>query len=158
MSNRVKRFRPTKTQSAAAALALSLFVFPVQGSSEPNAATRETEYASQESFSSEFGSKFASGYFQSESGKCAVTLLVTEKQDPEFPASTTAARVRLKLHPGEVAGVDSEEGQSLNLTCGMNATALMVDKGERNALNAAGKKTPPSGSSAGLDWSIYHQW
>jgi hypothetical protein len=35
------------------------------------------------------------------------------------------------LNPGETAGLDSEEGRSLNFTCGERATALLVDSGER---------------------------
>ena len=45
--------------------------------------------------------------------------------------SSTATRVRLVLNPGETAGLDSEEGRSLNFTCGEGATALVVDSGER---------------------------
>jgi hypothetical protein len=38
------------------------------------------------------------------------------------------------LNPGQIAGLDSEEGRSLNLTCGEGATSLLVDVGERDRL------------------------
>jgi hypothetical protein len=38
------------------------------------------------------------------------------------------------LNPGQTAGLDSEEGRSLNFTCGEGATALLVDSGERERL------------------------
>ena len=45
-----------------------------------------------------------------------------------------ATRVRLVLNPGQTAGLDSEEGRSLNFTCDEGATALLVDSGEREKL------------------------
>jgi hypothetical protein len=39
------------------------------------------------------------------------------------------------LDPGQVAGLDSEEGRSLNFTCGEGATTLVVDYGERSKLS-----------------------
>jgi hypothetical protein len=60
-------------------------------------------------------------------------LMVSEKGDPDTAFASTATRVlvRLILNPGETAGLDSEEGRSLNFTCGEGATALLVDSGER---------------------------
>jgi hypothetical protein len=60
--------------------------------------------------------------------------MVYEKSDPETAPSSTATRVRLVLNPGETAGLDSEEGRSLNFTCGEGAMALLVDSGERDRL------------------------
>ena len=108
-----------------------------------------------QSFSHEFGSKFASGYFLSETGKCLVTLMLAEKSDPEAPSGLTAARVRLTLNPGQMAGLDSEEGQSVNFTCARDATALVVDKGERTALAASQERA--LSSSAELDWDTQRQ-
>jgi len=36
--------------------------------------------------------------------------------------------------PGQIAGLDSEEGRSLNFTCGEDAATLVVDYGERSKL------------------------
>ena len=147
---------PTEARGSRAVLvstlAFSLFAWTMPALGEP---VVRTEYGALESFSSEFGSKFASGYFVSDTSKCLVTLMVTEKHDPEFPASTTATRVRLELNPGQMAGVDSEESQSLNFTCASNATALVVDRGERDALMAYQKRSLPS--SANMDWSVNSQ-
>ncbi len=75
-----------------------------------------------------------SGYFLGQSAKCVVTLMVYEKSDPESAPSSTATRVRLVLNPGQTAGLDSDEGRSLNFTCGQGATALVVDSGDRDTL------------------------
>lgn len=87
-----------------------------------------------QSISYEFGSKFTSGYFVKGGATCLVTLMVTEKSDPELLSQSSATRVRLVLYPGQVAGLDSEEGHSLNFTCGQAATTLFVDVGERDKL------------------------
>ncbi len=89
-----------------------------------------------QSISYEFGSKYTSGYFVREAGKCAVTLMLIEKSQPEQPLPFTAARVRLTLAPGQVVGLDSEEGRSLNFTCGPDAQAILADSGNRNLLVA----------------------
>ena len=103
----------------------------------------QTRYEALQSISYGFGSKFTSGYFVRQAGKCLVTLMVTEKlHNPEQPAQPSAARVRFVLNPGQIAGLDSEEGQSLNFTCGRNASALMVDAGEREKLIALQKRIP----------------
>ena len=59
--------------------------------------------------------------------------MIAEKIDPDLP-SPTAARVRVMLDPGQVAGLDSEEGRSLSFTCGQDAATLVVSYGERDKL------------------------
>jgi hypothetical protein len=66
--------------------------------------------------------------------RCVVMLMVSEKPDPDAASSNSATRVRLVLNPGQTAGLDSEEGRSLNFTCGEGATALVVDTGDRDKL------------------------
>ena len=94
----------------------------------------EAKYAPIQSIRYDFGSKSMSGYFVEQAARCVVMLMVYEKSDPDAAPSTTATRVRLVLNPGETAGLDSEEGRSLNFTCGGGATALLVDTGEREKL------------------------
>ena len=94
----------------------------------------QATYAPIQSIRYDFGSKSMSGYFVGEAARCVVMLMVSEKADPDTGASATATRVRLALNPGETAGLDSEEGRSLNFTCGEGATALTVDAGEREKL------------------------
>ncbi|RWK61378.1 MAG: hypothetical protein E5Y65_24820 [Mesorhizobium sp.] len=96
----------------------------------------QTQYLPIQSISYEFGSKFMSGYFVQEAATCFVALMIIEKSDPEAELTATATRVRLVLNPGQIAGVDSEEGYSVNLTCGMDATTLLVDVGARDKLVA----------------------
>jgi hypothetical protein len=86
-----------------------------------------------QSISYTFGSKIASGYFLRRNSVCLVTLMIAEKTDPDLP-SPTAARVRVMLDPGQVAGLDSEEGRSLSFTCGEDAATLVVSYGERDKL------------------------
>ena len=88
-----------------------------------------------QSISYEFGSKAMSGYFVQRNSVCIVTLMIAEKTDPDLP-SPTAARVRVMLDPGQVAGLDSEEGRSLSFTCGEDAATLVVSYGERDKLMA----------------------
>jgi hypothetical protein len=47
------------------------------------------------------------------------------------------------MNPGQIAGVDSEEGRSLNFTCGEGAATLVVDFGARARLVAAQKLALP---------------
>ena len=94
----------------------------------------EATYAPIQSIHYDFGSKSMSGYFVSETARCLVMLMVSEKSDPDTIPSASATRVRLALDPGQTAGLDSEEGRSLNFTCGDGATALTVDVGEREKL------------------------
>ena len=88
-----------------------------------------------QSISYDFGSKSMRGYFVPQNAVCLVTLMIIESTDSGLP-SPTAARVRIMLDPGQVAGLDSEEGRSLNLTCGEGAATLVVDYGERSKLLA----------------------
>lgn len=94
----------------------------------------EAKYAPIQSISYDFGSKSMSGYFVDRAKRCVVMLMVYEKRDPDAASSSTATRVRLVLNPGQTAGLDSEEGRSLNFTCGEEATALIVDSGDREEL------------------------
>jgi hypothetical protein len=100
-------------------------------SAQSQSVKSEAEYAPIQSIRYDFGSKSMSGYFVDQAKKCVVMLMVTEKGDPDAAPSSTATRLRLVLNPGQTAGLDSEEGRSLNFTCGEGATALLVDSGER---------------------------
>jgi hypothetical protein len=75
-----------------------------------------------------------SGYFVKHGSTCLVTMMIAEKGDLDRPRLSTAARVRLRLDPGQIAGLDSEEGRSINLTCGEGAETLLVRVGDRNRL------------------------
>src|SRR5665648_217314 len=94
------------------------------------------------SISHEFGSKFMSGYFADQGGRCLITMMIIEKSDPDTPLAMTAARVRLLLNPSQIAGLDSEEGRSINVTCGEQAKTLLVEVGESEKLMAV-HSTPP---------------
>lgn len=104
------------------------------GSPEP--AERQTWFLPLQGISHEFGSKFMSGYFVEQEGHCFVNIMIIERIDPDNPSPMTAARVRLMLDPRQVAGIDSEEGRSVNLTCGESAATLLVDYGHRDRLVA----------------------
>lgn len=91
----------------------------------------KTEYKPVQSIAREFGSKSVSGYFLTRDRACAVTLMLSERADPEAPPVLTAARLRLTLKPGEAAGLDSEEGHTLTFVCGEAGKTLAVDSGDR---------------------------
>lgn len=104
-----------------------------------------TQYLPIQSISYEFGSKFMSGYFVQQAATCFVALMILEKSDPEAVLPVTATRVRLVLNPGQITGLDSEEGHSLNFTCGEDAATLLVDVGERDKLVAIQALALPDG-------------
>lgn len=96
----------------------------------------EARYRPIQSISYEFGSKAMSGYFVQRNSVCLVTLMIAERSDPDSSSPLTATRVRVMLEPGQIAGLDSEEGSSLNFTCAKDAATLVVDYGERSKLVA----------------------
>jgi len=104
----------------------------LSGSPEEAAA----EYRPIQSISYEFGSKVMSGFFIQQASSCLVHLMIIEKIDPDQPLRMTATRVRLALGPGQIAGLDSEEGRSINLKCGEGAETLEVTVGDRERLVA----------------------
>ena len=127
-------------------------------SSEPVRSADKTQYAALQSFSQDFGSKSTSGYFVSETGKCFVTLTVAQKKALGSPSGQPAEPIHLFLDPGQMAGLDSEEGQSVTFTCAKDAAALIVDSGERNTSMAPKKPAPADEDSAKIDWEVYRQW
>jgi hypothetical protein len=132
--------KPSKWSLAfGSALAASVCASLPAISSEPASVTGQAQYKVLQSISYAFGSKMTSGYFTAQSGQCAVNLMVIEKSPQDQPLPVTAARIRLIFYPGQIAGLDSEEGESLNFTCGAGATALLVDTGPRDKLIALQK-------------------
>jgi hypothetical protein len=123
------------TQASASAGMLAISLWASSASAESQAPVKsQAKYAPIQSIRYDFGSKSTSGYFVQQAATCVVMLMVSEKGDPDAVPSTTATRVRLVLNPGQTAGLDSEEGRSLNFTCGEGAMALLVDAGEREKL------------------------
>jgi hypothetical protein len=121
----------------AGAVALSAWTWPMASSGNARVQKEaEARYRPIENISYHFGSKFMSGYFSEEDSQCLVTLMVIEWRDPDEPVMqpVSAVRVRLILSPGQIAGLDSEEGRSLNVTCAEHAASLLVHVGDRNEL------------------------
>jgi hypothetical protein len=130
----------------AGTIAASLWALaPPASSGSPGPMEGQTQYLPIQSISYEFGSKFMSGYFVQEAATCFVALMIIEKSDPEAESTATATRVRLVLSPGQIAGLDSEEGHSVNLTCGESAKTMLVDVGERDKLVAIQALALPEG-------------
>jgi hypothetical protein len=121
-------------QASALAGTVALGLLASAASAQSQSIKSEAKYAPIQSVRYDFGSKSMSGYFVDQAKRCVVMLMVTEKRDPDTDSSNTATRVRLVLNPGQTAGLDSEEGRSLNFTCGEGATALVVDTGDRDKL------------------------
>ena len=121
---------PMLTACIAASLSVGI---PLAWSGAPEQAM-PSEYRPRQSISYVLGSKFISGYFIHRTGRCHVTLMVIEKSDPDSALPVTAARVRLILNPGQVAGLDSEENRSLNITCGESGDTLYANIGDREAM------------------------
>ena len=121
-------------QASAFAGTVAISLWASAASAQSQSVKSEAKYAPIQSIRYDFGSKSMSGYFVDQAKRCVVMLMVSEKSDPDAAPSSTATRVRLVLNPGQTAGLDSEEGRSLNFTCGEGATALLVDSGEREKL------------------------
>jgi hypothetical protein len=121
-------------QASAFAGTVAISLWASAASAQSQSVKSEAKYAPIQSIRYDFGSKSTSGYFVDQVKKCVVMLMVAEKGDKDAAPSSTATRVRLVLNPGQTAGLDSEEGRSLNFTCGEGATALLVDSGERERL------------------------
>jgi hypothetical protein len=128
-------FRKRRSASAfAGTFVVSLYLAAPAALGGSPAAEDQAWYQPIQSLSYVFGSKSTSGYFEQRSGACFVTLMITEKSDAEAPLPLSPTRARLILYPGETAGLDSEEGRSLNLTCGEAAATLLVTTGDRERL------------------------
>jgi hypothetical protein len=93
------------------------------------AAGDEATYSPMQSISHDLGSKSAIGYFLRDAGECQIVLMIAENADPESGPLPSAARLRLALRPGQAAGLDSEEGRSIDLTCDDEAATLTVRSG-----------------------------
>jgi hypothetical protein len=107
---------------------------PGASAGSASAVEDEAVFAPIESIRYDFGSKSMSGYFIEQASFCHVMLMVSEATDPEKSPAPSGARIRLALAPGQIAGLDSEEGRSLNFTCGEGGRTLLVNAGETGTL------------------------
>jgi len=124
-------------RASAFAGALALCLSAATASAGPlSLAVEQARYGPIQSINYVIGSKAVSGFFVAQAASCHVTLMIIENSDPEAPLAQSAARVRLMLSPGQAAGLDSEEGRSLNFTCADDAATLLVEAGERQVLIA----------------------
>ena len=103
---------------------------PTASAGSSSAVEDKTVFAPIASIRYDFGSKSMSGYFVERASACHVTLMVSEAADPDKSPPPSPTRVRLVLAPGQIAGLDSEEGRSLNFTCGEGGRTLLVNAGE----------------------------
>lgn len=120
----------------AGAMVASIFALGGVASIAATAETAEATYVPVQAISHQFGSKAATGYFLQEAGACQVVLMISDRYDSFAATHPTAARVRLALEPGQAAAVDSEEGQSIDLTCGEGAATLAVRSGSTDEVVA----------------------
>jgi hypothetical protein len=79
-----------------------------------------------EGISYQLGSKLAVGYFEPRNGECQVTLMIAEAVDPDQARPSSAARLSLPIRPGGRASLASEEGRSIEITCGEGAQTVAV--------------------------------
>jgi hypothetical protein len=111
------------------AMIASVAVVAAVASSAAPVSGAQAIYKPMQSISHDLGSKSAIGYFVREAGECQVVVMVAENTDPESGPMLSAARLRLALRPGQAAGLDSEEGRSIELSCGDEAATLTVRSG-----------------------------
>jgi hypothetical protein len=112
-------------------------LMPSQAHAEPLVVQKRVDYIQAQAITHDIGSKSMRGYYVEKNGACWVVLMISEKIDPESSTPLSAVRVRLVLQPGAVAGLDSAEGLSLNITCGQDAATLRVDEGDTKVLTTA---------------------
>jgi len=129
--------------AGAGMVALSLWAW-VPAAAGDSADVDGARYLPVQNISYDLGSKSLSGYFVQQSATCVVTLMISDRNQPEGSPPHSPARVRLALKPGQIAGLDSEEGRSINVTCGEGATSLLVDVGARAGLVAAQQQALPN--------------
>ncbi len=132
------RISPLSILAGAGTIAASLCAWaPAATSGSLETMGSQIRYQPIQSISHEFGSKTMSGYFvQQQNATCFVAFMVIDKDALETVPTASATRVRLVLNPGQVVGLDSEEGRSVNLTCGENAATMLLDTGDRDTLVA----------------------
>ena len=128
--------KPTSMAALAGMAAVGLGLCAPAATAASPAGEEEASYKPIDSISYHFGSKTTTGYFAQQDDACFVVLMVSEIGDPEALPPPSPTRVRLILYPGETAGLDSEEGRSLNFTCGEGAATLLVTAGDRDRLVA----------------------
>lgn len=103
----------------------------------PLSVNDDVEYLPIQSIGYDLGSKLMSGYFVQQGSSCVVTLMLIVKHSEEGTPQASAARLRLILDPGQIAGRDSDEGHSLNVTCGSGG---------------AGRRCPSRPAAATCSW------
>jgi hypothetical protein len=119
----------------AATIAASLWVSVTPASSgSPSSVDNQSRYLPIQSIRYEFGSLTISGYFLQQAATCVVMLTILDHNVADEDMPVSPVRVRMTLRPGQVAGLDSEDGQALNVTCIEGAAAVLVDVGERDRL------------------------
>ena len=145
--------RPTAVVASAGAIVTALGIgLPAASAGSLPSKDEEARYAPIQSISYDFGSKSMNGYFVQQAATCLVTLMITEKSDPDQPLPLSPTRVRLLLLPGQIAGLDSEEGRSVNITCGEQAATVVVNVGDRDRLveQQIAALKQPAGDSQGI--------
>jgi hypothetical protein len=91
-------------------------------------------YLPVQAISYEFGSVSINGYFTQQAATCVVMLTVVDRNVAEEAMPVSPVRVRMALQPGQVGGLDSEDGHALNVTCTEGAEAVVVEFGDRDRL------------------------
>jgi hypothetical protein len=94
----------------------------------------QSRYLPIQSISYEFGSVTISGYFTQQAATCVVMLTILDHNVAEEDMPVSPVRLRMTLRPGQIAGLDSEDGRALNVTCTEDAAALLIDVGARDRL------------------------
>lgn len=118
----------------AGTIAAALLVgVPITASGSEEVTESHAQIRPAENFSYELGAKFVSGYFVERAGTCLVTLTVMGimgKSDPDAHLPLAIASIHLNLYPRQIAGLDGQEGRSLNVTCGNAGSSLQVNFSE----------------------------
>ncbi len=93
------------------------------------AVTGERSYRPVQAIDYALGSSRAVGHFRQHDNMCQITLMLVDESGVELRDARATARLRLALRPGQTAGVDSDAGRYIDLTCGPEAKSLTVQDG-----------------------------
>lgn len=124
----------SRTATTTAMVAIFCAWSPLAAEQVAGAAATQKSFQQIQSIGHDLGSKLLSGYFVQHESACVVTLMIIENGGDDGVPAASAARVRLILAPGQVAGLDSEEGRSVNFTCSDGGATLVMDAGQRERL------------------------
>jgi hypothetical protein len=109
-------------------------LFATLGAASAGQTPTQAQFQPVQSISYAFGSLSINGYYTQHAATCVVMLTVVDANVAEDAMPLSPVRVRMTLLPGQTGGIDSENGDAINITCMDGAASMLVDVGTRDHL------------------------